>query len=128
MPPDMVLLSHDIQHVSHAYLSFIDTNVNVPTGVELTNSMVSTTSVGAKVANNSSSTMAVSRGGGRGVERGQMPPLTSQKFPLLLDFFYFLFSKFLVAHPKKIIKGQIFFKKIEFHESHHILPFFSLVF
>jgi hypothetical protein len=72
MPPDMVLLSHDIQHVSHAYLSFIDTNVNVPTGVELTNSMVSTTSVGAKVANNSSSTMAVSVSSGGGSSKAHM--------------------------------------------------------
>jgi hypothetical protein len=64
-------------------------------------------------------------GGSRGVK---CPPLTSQKFPLLLDFFDFLFSKFLVAHPKKIIKGQIFFKKIKFHESHHLLPFFHWFF
>jgi hypothetical protein len=58
---------------------------------------------------------------GGGVERGQVPPLTSQKFPLLLEYF---FSKILVAPSQKLIKGQIFFKRIELHKLYHILPFF----
>lgn len=52
--------------------SFIDANVNVPTGVELSNSAASTTSVGAKVAKNSSSTMAASVSSGGGSSKAQM--------------------------------------------------------
>jgi hypothetical protein len=54
-----------------------------------------------------------------------MPPLTSQKKFLLLKFF---FSKVLVASPQKLIKGQNFFKRIKFHESHHVMPFFNWFF
>jgi hypothetical protein len=50
-----------------------------------------------------------------------MPLLTSKFiFPTLEIFF----SKVLVAHPKKLLKEKILYKKIEVHESHHILPFF----
>jgi hypothetical protein len=45
----------------------------------------------------------------RGVKKGQLPSLTSQKFSLLLVIF---FLNILVAHPQLLIKGQIIFQKI----------------
>jgi len=57
---------------------------------------------------------------------GSNAPLTFQNFSLLLEFYFF--SKVLVAHPKKLINGQIFSKRIEFHGSHHYLPFFHWFF
>lgn len=52
--------------------SFIYTNVNVPIGVELTNSAASTTSIGAKVAKKSLSMMAATVNSGGGSSKAQM--------------------------------------------------------
>jgi hypothetical protein len=67
----------------------------------------------------------LTRGGGGGREGSNAPPHLPKISPTLRIFFL---SKVLVAHPKKLIKEQIFFKKIEFHESHRLLPYFHWFF
>jgi hypothetical protein len=62
------------------------------------------------------------RKGGR--EGSNIPPHLSKIFSTL-EFF---FSKVLVAPPQKLIKGQKIFKRIKFHESHHVMPFFNWFF
>jgi hypothetical protein len=49
------------------------------------------------------------------------------KLPKISSTFGIFFLEVLGVYSKNSSKWQIFFKGIEFHESHHVLPFFSFV-
>jgi hypothetical protein len=62
------------------------------------------------------------REGGR--EGSTAPPHLPKIFPALRIFFL----KVIVSPLQKLIKVQIFFKRIELYKSHHVLPFFYWIF